>query len=108
MTRSGESSALRIEWHPDAVADLAKIAVADQRRIRSALQELQSLDDACKRLVPYSGSLKGFWKLRIGDYRLVCTVRENAGQIVLIIYLAHRSRAYGPRGERVIKTRSRE
>ncbi len=97
---------MRIEWHPEAVADLAKVGVADQRRIRAVLDELLPLDDARKRLVPYSGSLKGFWKLRVGDCRLVCSIREQAGQLVLIIYVAHRSRAYDKRGERTIKSRS--
>jgi mRNA interferase RelE/StbE len=93
---------LRIEWHPGAVEDLAGLGKPDQLRIRKALDELEVLDDARSRLVPYSGALKGYWKLRIGDIRLVCRVESRKGQLVLIIHVAHRSVVYGRRGQRTI------
>ena len=67
--------------------------------------ELAALDDPRQRLVPYSGRLKGFWELRVGDYRLVCELGERDGQYVLIIYVAHRSRAYSRRSQRAIGSR---
>jgi mRNA interferase RelE/StbE len=99
---------LRIEWHPDAVADLARLATADQRRIRAALADLRTVPDARQRLVPYSGNLKGHWKLRVGDHRLVCRVEDRNGQLVLVIYVAHRSRAYDGRSARTILRRSED
>ncbi|WP_306050272.1 type II toxin-antitoxin system RelE family toxin [Oceaniradius stylonematis] len=97
---------MRIEWHPDAVTDLLAIATADQRRIKAALDELSRLEDARQRLVPYSGNLKGFCKLRCGAYRLVCELLRRDGTVMLIVHLAHRSRAYSKRGQRTIKTRT--
>jgi mRNA-degrading endonuclease RelE of RelBE toxin-antitoxin system len=102
MTTFGQGSALRIEWHPGAVEDLARFGRPDLQRIRKALSELETLDDARARLVPYSGALKGYWKLRIGDIRLVCQVENRNGQYVLIIHVAHRSVIYGRRGQRTI------
>lgn len=99
--------ALRIEWHPAAIDDVAALATGDQRRIRKALAELAMLDDPRQRLIPYSGNLKGFHKLRVGDFRLVCEIRRSDGQAVLIIHVAHRSTVYGPRGLRTIGRRSR-
>ncbi|WP_187969384.1 type II toxin-antitoxin system RelE family toxin [Aquibium microcysteis] len=99
---------MRIEWHPDAVADLARIGTADQRRIKAALDDLLAAPDARQRLVPYSGDLKGHWKLRVGDYRLVCRVEDRNGQRVLVIYRAHRSRAYDSRSLRTILRRSED
>lgn len=83
------------------------IGVADQKRIRKALHGLESLDDARQRLVPYAGSLSGYWKLRIGDYRLVCQILTRNGRVVLIVHVAHRSVVYAPRGLRTIKTREK-
>jgi mRNA interferase RelE/StbE len=88
---------LKIEWHVDAVEDLKAIATADQRRIRKALAELETLVDPRQRLVPYSGNLKGFWKLRVGDFRLVSQIREENGSYILVIRVAHRSIAYDQR-----------
>ncbi|MEX0956543.1 MAG: type II toxin-antitoxin system RelE/ParE family toxin [Rhizobiaceae bacterium] len=96
---------MRIEWHPGAVEDLASLGRPEQERIRKALAELARLDDARVRLVPYSGALKGYWKLRVGDVRLVCQVDNRAGRYVLIIHVAHRSVAYGRRGQRIIVRR---
>lgn len=97
---------LRIEWHPEAVEDLARIGTADQRRIRDTLASLLEIGDARLRLVPYTGSLKGYWKLRAGDHRLVCRIEQRGGQTVVVIYLAHRSVAYNPRSMRAISRRS--
>lgn len=96
----------KIEWHPAAFDDVARIGEADRRRIRDALADLAKLDDARLRLVPYTGSLKGYWKLRIGDYRLVCRIERRAGQTIIVIHLAHRSVVYNPRSLRTIKRRS--
>lgn len=97
---------MRIEWHPLAVGDLRELGEADLQRIRAAVDRLSDTDDARQRLVPYTGTLKGYWKLRVGDYRLVCRIETRDEQIVLVIYVAHRSRAYGKRGEKTVKRRS--
>lgn len=97
---------MQIDWHPKAFEELLALAKADQLRIKSELAELSTVGDARQRLLPCSGNLKGYWKLRCGDYRLVCEIKSIGGQSVLIIYLAHRSRAYDRRGEKLIKSRS--
>ena len=97
--------ALRIEWHPKAIDDLLNFGVTDQRRIRTTLQELEALTDPRQKLAPYSGSLKGFWKLRAGDCRLICQIASENGGSVLVVYIAHRSRAYDKRSVSIIKAR---
>lgn len=96
----------KIEWHPKALGDLRKIDSAQQMHIKTALYELALLDDPRQRLIPYAANLRGFWKLRVGDYRLACQLREQAGQIVLIIHVAHRSTVYSSRGISTIRGRS--
>lgn len=98
--------AIAIEWHPEAVADLAKISKPDRERIQKSLVKLAELDDARDRLEPYRAQLSGYWKLRIGNYRLVCEVIESKGKTVLIILVAHRSVVYSSRNQR--KTQSRK
>jgi mRNA interferase RelE/StbE len=97
--------ALRIEWHPKAIDDLLKLGVSDQRRIRSLLQELEGLADPLQKLVPYTGSLKGYWKLRAGNCRIVCQLQSEGGRSVLVIFIAHRSKAYDKRSVSMIQSR---
>ena len=96
----------KIEWHPKAIDDLRQVDAAYQRRIKAALDELAALDDPRRRLVPYAANLRGFWKLRVGDWRLACQIRERAGHVVLVIHVAHRSIIYSKRGISVIENRS--
>jgi mRNA interferase RelE/StbE len=102
---SGRNSALKIEWLPEAFEELRRLATSDQRRIKKVLDTLQSLDDPRQKLVPYSGSMKGFWKLRVGDFRLVCELVQTEGQFVLVISVAHRSVAYDQRSLRRLEDR---
>ncbi len=88
---------MRIEWHPEAINDLKQLGEPVRRRIKKVLAELQAVDDPRKKLSPYSGNMKGFWKLRTGDYRLVCQIFETDKGLVLIVAVAHRSVAYDRR-----------
>lgn len=104
--RFGSDLALIVEWHPEAIEDLLRIDTESQRRIKKALAELQQSEDARQRLVPYTATLKGYWKLRVGDYRLVCQLLERNGKVVLIVHIAHRSTVYRSRSVRSVNNRS--
>ncbi len=83
------------------------VSFSNRERIRKALAELEKLDDPRQRLVAYSDTLKGFWKLRVGDYRLICELRPRVdNEIVLVIHVAHRSTAYDKRSLRHVLQRS--
>lgn len=96
---------MRIEWHPAAVEELWQLGTADQRRIKKALDLILGLQDPRQRLQPYRGDLKDFWKLRVGDIRLVCQIRREGDDYVLIIRVAHRSSVYSDRSRRLIRAR---
>lgn len=97
---------MRIEWHPEAVDDLRRLGMPVQRRIKKVLDGLKGLDDPRKKLVAYSGSMKDYWKLRIGDHRLICQMRDSEFGLVLVICIAHRSVAYEQRHRKTIEDRS--
>jgi mRNA interferase RelE/StbE len=101
--------ATRIEWVEPAKADLARLDKATQQRVANALGRLRALDDPSLRLVPYAENLKGFWKLRVGDYRVVCELRtDDNGRMLLVIHVVHRSKAYLARSVRTIKDRAND
>ena len=96
---------MRIDWHPEAIEDLRKLGTSDQRRIKKVLDSLIASEDPRQKLVPYSGNMKGVWKLRVGDIRLVCQLLETDGGFVLVVSVAHRSVAYDQRSLKRLKNR---
>ncbi|MEL6435271.1 MAG: type II toxin-antitoxin system RelE/ParE family toxin [Pseudomonadota bacterium] len=101
--------ASKTDFHPDALRELQKLDKTILRRIKKAVKGLEALDDPRQRLIPYTETLSGFWKLRVGDYRLICELkRDGDGNFVLIIHVAHRSQVYSRRGQRIVERRSSE
>jgi len=98
----------RIELHEDAVSDLALLDKAAQLRIRKAVLGLATLENPKDRLIPYEENLSGYWKLRVGDYRLVCQLsHDDQGNMVLVVLIVHRSKAYVRRTIQTLMRRSR-
>jgi len=88
----------RIEWDAAARDQFRRLDHAIQLRLAKALARLAQLDDPEQRLIPYRQELAGLWKLRVGDYRVICDMlRDDAGRIVVVVHVVHRSRAYLPR-----------
>ena len=65
-----------------------------RRRVRAFLeQRLAGLPDPRMLGEPLTGQLKGFWRYRIGDYRLVCRIIDGE-LIVLVLEVGHRREVY--------------
>lgn len=70
--------------------DLPKISTEDRRRIARLIEA--RLGTSPERFgAPLSGSLRGYWKLRVGDYRVVFKVGEGE---VWILAVLHRKDVY--------------
>ncbi|MCB4755758.1 MAG: type II toxin-antitoxin system RelE/ParE family toxin [Elusimicrobia bacterium] len=77
-------------YHPHVARDLKHISTAIKFRIESALtSKLAVAPEIFGK--PLSGSLGGYWKLRVGDYRVVFKVVKNEIWILAVI---HRSIVY--------------
>ena len=63
------------------------------RRILAALYELCELDDPTVRLRPLRLELAGFWRLRVGDHRVVLDVRPE-GAVMIALDVGHRRGIY--------------
>ena len=66
------------------------------RRVKTYLDEVCELDDPRSRGKGLSGDLAGYWRYRIGDYRVLVEVRD-ADPVIIAITLGHRSDIYRPR-----------
>jgi len=85
------SLAYAVSYHPAVVKeDIPSLGSRDKERIRRAIeQKLMTQPDLFG--VPLRRSLKGYWKLRVGDYRVVYRIE---GHQVFIFIICHRSDAY--------------
>ena len=70
--------------------DIPELAPPTRERIRTAIE--MKLFTAPEQFgEPLRRTLKGYWKLRVGDYRVIYKVK---GKTVLILRIGHRSEIY--------------
>ena len=79
--------AWRVEFLPAADKAFGKLDRQYQRRIQRFIDtRLQAGNDPHGLGEAYTGPLKGYWKYRIGDYRLVCEIQERTRTILIVTF----------------------
>ena len=86
-----------ILFHPVVKDDAAGIAKSMRERIRKAIETRLASNPALYGK-PLRGTLAGFWKLRVGDWRVVYAIRDDD---VIVFAIKHRSRVYDEIGDRL-------
>ena len=75
-----------LRYHPDVRdIDIPKLNETLKKRIKKAIEERLSISPH-QYGEPLRKTLKGYWKLRIGDYRVVYKVERNEVWIFAIIH----------------------
>jgi mRNA interferase RelE/StbE len=83
---------IKIDKH--ALKELAKIEKKDRQRIFQFLKvDLVKLDNPRLSGKALQGDLKGLWRYRVGDYRLIAQIKDNELQ-VLVVEIGHRKAIY--------------
>ncbi|MGD0488569.1 MAG: type II toxin-antitoxin system RelE/ParE family toxin [Syntrophorhabdales bacterium] len=86
--------AWRVEWEDEAVKEIKKLDARARRNIVRFLREKIATEDDPRRFGdPLRKELKGLWKYRIGDYRIICSI-EDKRVVVLVVRVGHRSCVY--------------
>ena len=80
-----------VRWSDHATSDLESLGRPEAERVRHAIET--RLADDPRRGQPLRGMRRPLWKFRVGDYRVVY-VFNDAEVWVLVVRVAHRSRAY--------------
>jgi mRNA interferase RelE/StbE len=84
----------RVEFDRDAARDLRKLGHDARRLILHYLRERIATADNPRRFGrPLTGDLKGLWRYRVGDYRIVATIEDDRF-IVLVLTVGHRREVY--------------
>lgn len=88
------NSAWRVEYEPPAQKQLKKLDRASAERIVRTLQrDLDRHGDPRAFGEAMIGNWTGFWRYRIGDYRVICRI-EDALVTVFVIEVGHRREIY--------------
>lgn len=86
--------AWKIEFDSKAVKDLEKLNKTAQKQIVDYLKNrIAKLVDPRSSGKPLKGRLRGIWRYRIEDYRVLCKIEDTA-LIIIVIAVAHRSKVY--------------
>jgi len=80
-----------LRYHPDVKAkDIPKLNRTIQKRVKIAIEQ-RLLESPDKYSEPLRRTLKGYRKLRVGDYRIVLKIE---GEEILILGICHRKDVY--------------
>ena len=81
-----------ILYHPDVPdKDLSRLSHDVKRRVRKSIES--KLAHAPQEFgEPLRRTLKGYWKLRVGDYRVIYKIQ---GKEVIVLRIGHRRDVYG-------------
>ncbi len=82
----------QVEFLPEAETDLARLDVTVRERI---FKKIKWLSDNFESITPEPliGEFKGYFKLRIGNYRAVYSV-DSGAKLILIRLAGHRKEVY--------------
>ena len=83
-----------IDYTSTAKNQLRKLDKQSAKRILDYLDErVSSKDDPRSSGKALTGPLGGLWRYRIGDFRVICNIQDDALRI-LVVQLAHRRDVY--------------
>jgi mRNA interferase RelE/StbE len=89
-----ETRVWRIEFDSDAARDLRKLGAEPQRVILRYLRERIATSEDPRRFGrPLTGDMKGLWRYRVGDYRVVAAIEDDRF-VVLIVTVGYRREVY--------------
>ena len=86
--------AWRVEILPAAQRAIQKLASADAMRITAFIdRRLSGAADPFGFGKALTGRLKGRWRYRVGDFRIIAKI-ERDRLVILVVAVAHRSAVY--------------
>ena len=84
---------MKIEYAPAASKQFTQLDKPIQRRIKKYMSEIAILDHPRARGKELTSNLSGLWRYRVGDYRILCRIRDDK-LIITVIEIEHRSMVY--------------
>jgi len=84
----------RVEFDRAAARELRKLGVEAERRVLAYLRtRVAGAGDPRRLGQPLTGDRQGFWRYRVGDYRIVASIEDDR-LVVLVVTIGHRREVY--------------
>ena len=77
----------------DSLKQLKKMEKYTQELITSYMRKTQACEEPRAKGKALSASLKGFWRYRVADYRVICEIEEDK-IIIIVVDVGHRKGIY--------------
>ncbi len=88
--------AWKIKLTDNARRTLKKLDKPAAKRMRTYLRELAAQADLRRTGKALLGNFRGYWRYRVGDYRIICDI-QNDTLTVLVLRIGHRREVYEER-----------
>jgi mRNA interferase RelE/StbE len=84
----------QVEFLPEAARDLKKLRRDAQSAILKYIRQRIAISKNPRRFGhALTGDKKGFWRYRVGDYRIVAAIEDDRF-VVVVVTIGHRREAY--------------
>lgn len=84
---------MTIEFLADAEKEFYKLDKSVRSQIEKYLTKLQELDNPRLKEEQLKGNLASFWRCRVGNYRLICSIDDDK-MLIIVLHIGHRSKIY--------------
>ena len=84
---------MRIEYTETARKQLKKLDKTIQKRILDYMDEIGQLENPRSRGKALVENMRGLWRYRVGDYRVICEIQESR-IIISVLKIGHRKNIY--------------
>ena len=84
---------MQIIIQPNAKKQLKNLDFPVQKRIAKFIDSLQELENPRIKGKSLAGNLSGFWRYRVGNYRIICDI-VDIEITIYILDISHRSKSY--------------
>lgn len=84
---------IQVDFSQKAVKQIKKLDREVQKQIKKWKEEMQSLESPNQKGKALKGNLKGLWRYRINDYRLIC-LNNDEKLTILCLEVGHRKEIY--------------
>ena len=84
---------MRVVFTDNAEKQFLKLDKPIQKQIQKFILKLQNLENPRERGKSLVGNLIGFWRYRVGDYRILCRIIDQV-LIISVVEIGHRKEIY--------------
>ncbi len=84
---------MKIEYTETARKQLKKLDKTKQKRILDYMDEVALLENPRSRGKALVENMRGLWRYRVGDYRVICEI-QDAKIIISVLKIGHRKNIY--------------